>query len=63
MLHQQNQKGVIKVDKGTANPLRMGGVIPAFWNEIRVTKPPEIIQKILFGMLNPIGKLLGYRAV
>ncbi len=50
-------------ERGTANPLLMAVVIPVFWNEIRVTNPPEVIQRILFGVLNPIGKLLGYRAV
>ncbi len=50
-------------ERGTANPFLMAMVIPVFWNEIRVTNPPEIIQRILFGVLNPIGKLLGYRAV
>jgi len=47
-------------ERGTANPLRMAVFIPVFWNEIRVTRPPEIIQKIFFGLLSPIGKLLGY---
>jgi quercetin dioxygenase-like cupin family protein len=50
-------------EQGTANPFLMAVVIPIFWNEIRVTNPPEVIQRILFGVLNPIGKLLGYRAV
>ncbi len=50
-------------ERGTANPFLMAVVIPVFWSEIRVTNPPEVIQRILFGVLNPIGKLLGYRAV
>lgn len=49
--------------RGTANPLLMAVVIPMYWNEIRVTNPPEVVQKLLFGVLNPISKLLGYQAV
>jgi quercetin dioxygenase-like cupin family protein len=50
-------------EQGTANPFLMAVVIPAFWNEIRVTNPPEFFQRVFFGALNPVGKLLGYRAV
>jgi quercetin dioxygenase-like cupin family protein len=50
-------------EKGTANPLLMAVFIPLFWNEIRVTQPPEVIQKIFFGLLAPVSRLLGYRAV
>lgn len=48
-------------EKGTANLLQMAVFIPLFWNEIRVTRPPQIMQKILFSLLNPVGKLLGYK--
>jgi quercetin dioxygenase-like cupin family protein len=49
--------------QGTTNPFLMAVFIPVFWNEIRVTKPPEVIQRILFGLFRPIGTLLGYRAI
>ena len=48
-------------EQGTASLLQMAVFIPRYWNEIRVTKPPEIVQKITFGLLGPIGRLLGYR--
>jgi quercetin dioxygenase-like cupin family protein len=32
-------------------------------NEIRLIKPPWAIQKFLFSLLAPIGKLMGYKAV
>ena len=50
-------------EQGTANPFQMAVFVPIFWNEIRVTKPPEIIQRIFFGLLRPVGRLLGYRVV
>ena len=49
-------------DQGTANLLLMAAFIPLFWNEIRVTKPPEIIQRILFGILGPVSRALRYQA-
>ncbi len=47
-------------DKGTANLLLMSVFVPRFWNEIRVTNPPEAVQKILFAILKPLGQALGY---
>jgi len=36
----------------------------AFNDELHLTKPPHIVQKIVFGLLSssPIGQLLGYQA-
>lgn len=48
-------------ERGTANLFLMARFIPNYWDEIRVTKPPEIIQSILFGLLRPVAKLLGYQ--
>jgi quercetin dioxygenase-like cupin family protein len=48
-------------EKGTANLFLMADFVPDFWNEIRVTKPPEIVQSLLFGILRPVTKLLGYQ--
>jgi hypothetical protein len=31
-------------------------------NEIRLVNPPWILQKLIFCMLAPIGKILGYKA-
>ena len=50
-------------EQGTANLLLMADFVPKFWNEIRVTKPPEIVQSFLFGILAPVIKLLGYQGV
>lgn len=48
-------------DKGAPGIMQMAVSGPAFWNEIRVSQPPEIVQKIVFALLEPIGRLLGYR--
>ncbi len=50
-------------EQGTANLFQMSVIIPTFWNEIRVTKPPEIVQSLLFSILGPVAKLLGYKGV
>jgi mannose-6-phosphate isomerase-like protein (cupin superfamily) len=50
-------------EKGTANLFLMADFVPNFWNEIRVTKPPELVQSLLFGILGPVAKLLGYQGV
>lgn len=43
--------------QGTANLLLMADFVPNFWNEIRVTKPPELVQNFLFGILRPVARL------
>lgn len=50
-------------DRGTPGLLQMAAFIPSFWDEIRVTRPPEVVQKILFGLLRLISRSLGYRSV
>jgi mannose-6-phosphate isomerase-like protein (cupin superfamily) len=50
-------------ERGTTSLLEMAVVIPRFWNEIRVTKPPQIVQRLTFAVLGPVGRLLGYRGV
>jgi hypothetical protein len=32
------------------------------WNEGYLTKPPLLVQKVMFGALAPVGRLLGYKA-
>ena len=34
----------------------------AFHAEYRLTKPSQLVQKMMFGILAPIGRLLGYQA-
>lgn len=49
--------------QGLPNLFYMAVFVPHFWNEIRVTRPPEIVQKILFRLLGPVGRFFGYGSV
>jgi len=48
-------------EQGLPNLLDMAAFVPCFWNEIRVTRPPEVIQKVLFTLIGPVSRLLGHR--
>lgn len=53
-----------KVGKnGLPNILRIALLMQEFDREYRISKPPRIVQKVLFGLLAPVARLLGYRAV
>ena len=41
--------------------LELAVLLPAFRDEFIVSNPPQVIQRILFGILGPIGRLMGYR--
>jgi quercetin dioxygenase-like cupin family protein len=47
--------------QGLPNLLQTAVLLHGFWNEIQVTQPPFIVQKIMATMLAPVGRLLGYR--
>lgn len=47
---------------GVPNLLQLAVMFQAYSNEIRLAKPPFLVQRLLFGLLAPVGKLLGYRA-
>jgi hypothetical protein len=51
-----NEKGALP------NPLQMAVLFNEHWNEGHLTKPPLLVQKIMFGALAPVGRLLGYNA-
>jgi quercetin dioxygenase-like cupin family protein len=51
-----------KVNKnGVPNLLQLAVILNTYTDEFRASKPPYWIQRILFGLLSPIGKLCGYR--
>ena len=50
-------------EHGMPGLFQLAVFVPGFWNEIRVTKPPQIIQKIFFGVLSPISRSLGYHGI
>ncbi len=47
--------------KGVPSLLQAAVLMREYQDELRVTRPPFAIQKLLFGLLAPIGGLLGYR--
>jgi quercetin dioxygenase-like cupin family protein len=50
-------------EKGTLpNPLQLAVLVNEHWDEGHLTKPPLSAQKVLFGVLAPVGRLLGYKA-
>ena len=49
-------------DKGLPSLLQLAVGVPYFGDEIRLTSPPWAVQRALFAILAPLGRLLGYRA-
>ena len=49
-------------DTGIPNLFQLAVIFRAFDDELHPTKPPRIVQKIVFGILAPMGRLLGYQA-
>jgi quercetin dioxygenase-like cupin family protein len=47
---------------GLPNPLQLAVLFNEHWNEGYLTKPPLLVQKVMFGALAPVGMLLGYKA-
>jgi hypothetical protein len=49
-------------EKGVPNLLQSAVIAQAFAGEFRLAKPPWPIQRLLFAVLAPLGRLLGYTA-
>ena len=49
-------------DKGVPNLLRVALIAREYEDEFRLASPPWAVQRLLFGSLAPVGRLLGYRA-
>ncbi len=47
--------------KGRPNLLQISLLAPEFADVIRYVQPPPAVQSVLFALLGPIAKLLGYR--
>ena len=47
--------------KGMPNPFQLVLFAQEFEDVVTFTKPPRIVQKIMFGVLSPIARLLGYK--
>ncbi len=48
--------------KGIPNVLQVAVMAQAYDTEFRLATPPRVVQKIVFGVLAPLARLLGYRA-
>lgn len=48
--------------KGVPNPLQLAVVARQYFDVIHVARPPLVVQRVVFGVLGPLGRLLGYRA-
>jgi quercetin dioxygenase-like cupin family protein len=49
--------------KGMPNPLQLAVFGREFRDVVEFVKPPRAIQRVLFGVLAPIGRVFGYRAM
>ena len=56
------QDGKVNLKTGLPSLLQTAVSAGAFRNEIVSVRPPLVVQKALFGVLGPIGRLLGYKA-
>jgi quercetin dioxygenase-like cupin family protein len=48
--------------QGLPNLLHTAVLTAAYWDEIRVTRPPMLVQRIFATLLAPLGRLRGYSA-
>jgi len=49
--------------KGRPGILQTAMIVSHFSSVFRLTKPPIIVQKVLFGVLSIVARILGYKAV
>lgn len=47
--------------RGLPNPLQLALLVSEFRDVIRFTRPPQVVQAVIFGVLAPLARLLGYR--
>src|SRR5215217_2756022 len=48
-------------EKGLPSLWQLAVMVPQFGDEIRLTSPPWVVQKSVFGALAPVGRMLGHR--
>jgi quercetin dioxygenase-like cupin family protein len=50
-------------DEGFPNLFQLAVFGQAYWNDVRVVRPPAIVQRLMYAILAPIGRrLLGYKS-
>ncbi len=55
------QDGKVSPKTGLPNPLQMALIMRTFQDEIILARPPRAMQTVVFGLLAPIGRLIGYK--
>jgi len=48
-------------EKGLPPMLQLAVMVPHFADEIRLTSPPWVVQRAVFGVLAPVGRMFGHR--
>jgi len=56
------QDGKMNPRTGLPSLLQLAVALHHYRREIVLARPPRLVQRVLFGLLAPIGRLLGYRA-
>lgn len=56
------QDGKVNPKTGLPNPFQLALIMRAYHNELLLARVPQWVQTLLFGLLAPIGKLLGYKS-
>jgi mannose-6-phosphate isomerase-like protein (cupin superfamily) len=54
--------GKVNPNSGLPNPLQWAVISREYEDELYLTSPPLLVQRVRFGLLALIGKLLGYKA-
>jgi quercetin dioxygenase-like cupin family protein len=55
------QDGKVHPKTGLPNPFQLALMMRTYRNELVLARPPRLVQTLLFGVLAPIGLLLGYK--
>lgn len=55
------QDGKVNPKTGLPNPFQLALMMQAYHNELILAQPPRLMQTLLFGLLAPVGRLLGYQ--
>ncbi len=55
------QDGKVNQKTGLPNLFQMALIMRAFRHELVLAQPPQPVQTVLFGLLAPVGRLLGYQ--
>lgn len=49
--------------KGMPGPLQLAVIGQEYQDVVQFTKPPRVLQTVMFGLLGPVGRMRGYRGI